>query len=200
MAKLLSYLMSKCVGRRLTQMLADLGQRCGNLLLASILALSASLLTSERALACSCAVLTLKEEVSRADLVFAGKVNEIVEANSNLELINSTDLIKIRFDVIKVWKGEFTEIQEVYTSRYSTSCGYRFSLQESFLVFAYKDNRGNFGTGSCSRNNIYSPLILDVQELNGLVIPTPTEIIIGSIITIILGFSLRALIQRHKVL
>ncbi|WP_456276936.1 hypothetical protein [Bacillus sp. AK128] len=95
--------------------------------------------------ACSCVPSPpVEEELERANSVFSGKVLSIEEDTSN-----EFEPIKVTFQVNEIWKGENTSQISVYTARDSASCGFNFSKDESYLVYAIQ-NEGILKTGICS--------------------------------------------------
>ncbi|MBM7662781.1 preprotein translocase subunit SecG [Bacillus mesophilus] len=94
--------------------------------------------------ACSCAASpSIKEELDRADSVFSGKVVNIKE-----DSLKELEPIKVTFQVHEIWKGENTPQHVVYTARDSAGCGFNFSIDESYLVYATQSD--TLVTGICS--------------------------------------------------
>lgn len=125
--------------------------------------------------ACSCVQPeSAQKELSARDFVFSGKVKKIIDQNENSIIKSSADLLKIHFEVNETWKGiDETEVI-VFTERDSASCGFSFTTNEDYLVYANKEE-GKKKVNICSRT---SPLVnasADIHELGEG--KKPTEIV-----------------------
>ena len=128
----------------------------------SILFLSFSPNTSY---ACDCSKPdNVTEEVDRHTAVFSGKVIEIVDKNAGSQMQSSADPIAVLFEVEESWKGINQTQVIVYTERSSASCGYEFSLNNSYLVYA-QDIDGDLKVSNCSRTTLLSFADEDIAEL-----------------------------------
>lgn len=151
--------------------------------------------------ACSCVQPeSAQKELSARDFVFSGKVKKVIDQNENSIIKSSADLLEIHFEVNEMWKGiDETEVI-VFTERDSASCGFSFTTNEDYLVYANEEER-KMKVNICSRT---SPLVnasADIDELGEG--EKPTKIVNlnehardGGITatTIIIGISLGALI------
>ncbi|MBD8025154.1 hypothetical protein H9636_00655 [Ureibacillus sp. Re31] len=150
--------------------------------------------------ACSCVQPeSAQKELSARDFVFSGKVKKIIDQNENSIIKSSADLLKIHFEVNETWKGiDETEVI-VFTERDSASCGFSFTTNEDYLVYANKEE-GKKKVNICSRT---SPLVnasVDINELGEGEKPTKSVNINENsrdgkmtTTTIIIGLSLGAL-------
>lgn len=130
-----------------------------------ILFISVLIYPIDKGYACSCSQPDPpKEALEGSSAVFSGKVIDIVDRNKNNEIQSSADPIAILFDVDKSWKGVDQTQITVYTERSSASCGYGFSLNEKYLVYAYKDD-GELRVNACSRTAPLSGAKEDIQAL-----------------------------------
>ena len=115
--------------------------------------------------ACDCSKPdNVTEEVDRHTAVFSGKVIEMVDKNAGSQMQSSADLIAVLFEVEESWKGINQTQVIVYTERSSASCGYEFSLENKYLVYA-KDIDGELKVSNCSRTTPLSFADEDIAEL-----------------------------------
>lgn len=100
--------------------------------------------------ACSCVEPgPVEGELELSSVVFSGKVIEMKDVNKNNLSQSSVDPIAIVFEVDESWKGLNQTQVLVYTARDSASCGYEFTLNEDYLVFA-QETDGELRVGLCS--------------------------------------------------
>src|SRR5688500_17132678 len=105
-----------------------------------------SLVGAEQALACSCAPpAPPRESLATAASVFSGEAVAI----DRVELSGRT-VLRVTFDVQRVWKGSCRSPQYIYTSESSASCGYPFRVRNSYLVYTYADASGRLYGSLCS--------------------------------------------------
>jgi hypothetical protein len=92
--------------------------------------------------ACSCAGASsaeqqVKDELSRKTAIFAGKVTQVKPPRQQV-MMSSADLVKVTFEVSRVWKGELGQEAIVYTAMSSSSCGIEdFEEGVEYIVSAY---------------------------------------------------------------
>jgi hypothetical protein len=118
--------------------------------------------------ACSCIGTngTLSQKVEKAfiqsDLILTGTVIEMKIINKG-KLKSSADPVIYKFEIIKNIKGKLKkEIIEIVSEISEVSCGYRFEIGGSYLVYARKsthfssktNNEFDFVTSICERNRI----------------------------------------------
>jgi len=109
--------------------------------------------------ACDCAGPgNVESEYSQANAVFAGKVIGIEEAESG-------ENHKVRFKIIKSYKGIATEQFEMFSTFIGVSCEYPFVEDEEYLV--YINNLGKAST--CGRTKKLSEAKEDLDVLNGMI-------------------------------
>ncbi|MBS4200567.1 hypothetical protein KHA93_13090 [Bacillus sp. FJAT-49732] len=115
--------------------------------------------------ACSCIPLgTVQDGVDGSSAVFSGKVVEIVDPNQNNKVQSSVDLVEVKFEVDQSWKGSKQSELIVYTERDSASCGFNFSLNEKYLVYANEVD-GKLRVNLCSRTAELAAATEDVNKL-----------------------------------
>ncbi len=125
------------------------------LLVASFLAVSA-----QPALACKCDDSeTVKEGVTEAGAVFAGKVAKIQGGVVTIE-------------VSWVWKGgPMTKVITINTPEPNgAACRYPFKKDELYLVYAPRGAKGELITPLCTRTKLLAEAEQDIREL-GLPMP-----------------------------
>jgi hypothetical protein len=116
----------------------------------------------------------IKRAFTEADLIISGKVIEI-EIVNKARLKSSADPIIYKFEITKTIKGKIEkEIIEIVSKTSGASCGYKFELGKTYLVYARKSNyfssktknKFDFITGLCDRNQILKNF--DKKELRKL--------------------------------
>ena len=118
-----------------------------------------------KTLACSCVGTneSLSKKVEKAfiqsDLIIIGKVIDIKIVNTG-KFKSSADPIIYKFEIIKAVKGKLKkEIIEIASETNGASCGYKFELGKSYLVYSRKsthfssmtNNKFDFVTSLCDR-------------------------------------------------
>ncbi len=115
--------------------------------------------------ACSCIQPGIAiEELNSSAIVFSGKVVDIKDENEDADIQSSADLLAIKFQVNESWKGvEETEVT-VFTPRDSASCGFNFTLNEEYLVYAH-EGEGSYHVNICSRTAPLASASADLVDL-----------------------------------
>lgn len=104
--------------------------------------------------ACSCHEHPpIQKDFDRQSAIFSGKVREISIENDSYPLISTLDPVQVTFEVSEVWKGEVGQEVIIHTVRDSTSCGYVFSMDTDYLVFA-SGTPDQLQTGLCDRTKL----------------------------------------------
>lgn len=115
--------------------------------------------------ACSCVEPnSVKDEVQRSSAVFSGEVIDIVDKNKSASLQSSDDPIAVLFEVDESWKGVNQTQVVVYTERSEASCGYEFSLNNEYLVYAQEID-GTIKASYCSKTSLLTLADQDLIEL-----------------------------------
>jgi len=108
---------------------------------------------------CSCIeLLEPPDAFDEADLVFSGKVIDVVADNSGY-------FFEVTFEVIESWKGPTSSYTVIFTETESSMCGYNFQDGYNYLVYAYLNSNQNF-TNNCTRTNLLANSIEDLEFLN----------------------------------
>ncbi len=122
--------------------------------------------------ACSCVESgPVQEELERSSAVFSGEVIEIVDKNKNNSMQSSADAIAVLFEVEESWKGVNQTEVVIYTERSSASCGFEFTLNNNYLVYA-NEMGGDLKVSLCSRTALLSSATEDLEELGESERPT----------------------------
>jgi len=69
------------------------------------------------------------------------------------------------FDVDRVWKGAVGPRVEIVTSRHSASCGRNFEVGTRYVIYARKNNNGEWGDHMCSRTRTSRSAVEDLRIL-----------------------------------
>jgi len=124
------------------------------------------LLSATKTFACSCIETNesiskkITKEFDQSDLIITGKVIDIKIVNKEKQK-SSFDPIIYKFEVLKNIKGALkTKVIDIVSVESGASCGYKFELGKSYLVYSKKSvyyssktkNEYDFATGLCKRN------------------------------------------------
>jgi hypothetical protein len=124
------------------------------------------------AYACSCMPPgTPLETLAAATAVFAGEVLGIEAPGPVNGVISSADPVKITFQVQTVWKGPVQTVLTLTTPRDDASCGYRFEIGRSYLVYAF-GHESDLETHLCTRNAPFAEAAGDLSALGAGDIPS----------------------------
>ena len=94
--------------------------------------------------ACSCAPSTVEAYFEKADLVFEGRVAEMVPARESGACKGFCgEAVAVRFAVVQRWKGAVEETQIIHTRRSGAACGFPFEEGRSYLVYAVERGSGH---------------------------------------------------------
>ncbi|MFZ3579608.1 hypothetical protein [Virgibacillus sp. DJP39] len=116
-----------------------------------------------KSFACSCAEPgTVTEEVNRNGAVFSGRV---IKQSEDVGLFRSSaDPVSVLFNVDNSWKGVNQTQVIVETESSSASCGYEFTANEKYLVYA-SDRNGELHASLCSRTIALTDAESDLEVL-----------------------------------
>lgn len=101
------------------------------------------------------------ETYKNADLVFQGVPTELFESQKD-PFGNNV----YRFSVEKIWKGQADARMEIETPFDSATCGVSFKLDTRYIIFARKQENGEYWTGLCSNNEKLTEAVELVDWLN----------------------------------
>ncbi|HYZ59872.1 MAG TPA: hypothetical protein VE544_09480 [Nitrososphaeraceae archaeon] len=100
----------------------------------------------EASSSCSCgneALKTAKEALEKSNMVFVGRITEVIDASSYKQMI---------FEVGEVWKGEgLVKRDEILLFAPEADCSFDFRVGELYLVYASYNNENMLTTSTCDR-------------------------------------------------
>ena len=108
-------------------------------------------LTTGAALACSCRFYeTAEEHVAQTTIIFEGTVTKTDHPGF---LFEKKETLQTTFAVTRAIKGEIKEemIVRHVNGEICCICGVNFEEGESYLIFAYRNGKGELNTNSCSQ-------------------------------------------------
>lgn len=139
-------------------------------------------LSSIAAVACSCVDMGagVCQTFWVTPAVFSGRVVEISDVPRG-EGTNVFLSKRVKFAIIDAFRGVTGETVDVLTGSGGGDCGYRFEMNESYLVYGWKNDEGNFSTGICSRTRKLSDAVDDLAYIRGLADAKPGGSIYGRV-------------------
>ena len=105
-----------------------------------------------------------------ADAIFLGRVIGSTEPHAAIDADGNEkafDVGTVKFLVAENYKGAPGPEVEVYSGA-TSSCGYRFVRNESYVVYAYRSTSGALSTTICSRTRLVSAAAEDLEYFRGL--------------------------------
>jgi hypothetical protein len=115
--------------------------------------------------ACSCVKpLGVKEELTRSDLVFSGKVLSIKNEKGSNGIIKKVVLFKVN----QTWKGSKVAKIKITTGQGEGDCGFPFQKNHDYLVYANKSDmygKKELISVICSRTNDLASAKEDLAKL-----------------------------------
>ena len=121
--------------------------------------------------ACSCGkgYETPAEELAVRDVVFAGRVTELVEG------FHEYDEQHLEFEVSAVWKGDLQETVRVCTPTLGARSGYAFDLYSQYLVYGDWQDDGIVRVHICSGTHQIEDVSEGIAELGAPVSASPSQ-------------------------
>lgn len=133
------------------------------------------------ALACSCALpLSPAEQFASAGMTFEGEVQRVHDrwtwlrrmkvyvwalANRTPDYSLSEQGFEITFRVGRMWRGDGSRTVKIVTGRGGGDCGFHFERGRRYLVYAYRSEEGEWGTGICTRTRAIEDAAEDLRYL-----------------------------------
>ena len=144
------------------------------MLLFSILALAFYFGQIAPVQACSCsAPATAAEAFEKSTAVFRGRVTKISIPSLDWIGLTRTGAHRVKFEVLKQWKGAASESAAVVTRLSSEGCGFPFEEQKEYLVFVVAEQK-HVQSGICTGTKAVSDAEQEIEELDRLIL-TPTR-------------------------
>jgi hypothetical protein len=140
------------------------------LVLFALIALIASALSStEPAQACTCAApATAAEGLKRSVAIFRGTVTEISRPLLDRIGLTRTGGHKIKFEVVKQWKGAPAKTVQVVTRLTAEACGFPFEEKKEYLVYVVTEPQ-DIQSGICTGTKTLTGAESEMKQLDDLV-------------------------------
>ncbi len=137
-------------------------------LLLFLSALMFCFMQTAKAQACSCrAPVATAKAFKHSVAVFRGKVVKISIPSLDRIGVTHTGAQRVKFEVVKQWKGEPSDITVVVTQLTAEECGFGFEEQKEYLVYVVADPR-QVQTGLCTGTKSAADAEQEMQELDHL--------------------------------
>lgn len=132
-----------------------------------IIAIVLSFIFYTQSFACSCLQPeSPTKELEKTDLVFIWKVNNIETKKANNEIVWEVQTNFVDFEVNSVIKWDKSSNITVRTPESSATCGYNFTENDDYIVYAYNyKEEGDHGVSLCSRTALLENATDDIEEL-----------------------------------
>ena len=131
-------------------------------------------LQTAKAQACSCrAPATTAKAFKHSVAVFRGKVVKISVPSLDRIGVTHTGAQRVKFEIVKQWKGESSDITVVVTQLTSDECGFGFEDQKEYLVYVVAEPK-QIQTGICTGTKSAADAEHEMQELDQLIL-TPNR-------------------------
>jgi hypothetical protein len=122
--------------------------RAARAVAAAGLSLTALVATAQPCWACSCAPATSREHAKAADVVFTGRVTQIIVEPDDNGLLGD-EKVRVRFRVGRKHKGRVRPRVWIHTGTTGNTCRFIFRRSRRYTVFAYR-YEGPLTTNICS--------------------------------------------------
>lgn len=130
-----------------------------------------TLFSTTPAFACKCMVPTVEAARADAAALFEGRVLDVAKQTREGEMPR----VRATLAVVRTWKGlDREERVEVLTNKDSAACGYEFEKDESYLVYAQR-NDGVLHVSLCSRTRPMAEASEDLKVLGAGSTPVHIE-------------------------
>ena len=126
----------------------------------------------EQAHACTCAApATTAKALKRATAVFRGRVVKISIPSSDRIGLTHTGAHRVKFQILKQWKGPTSETSVVVTRLSAEGCGFPFEEEKEYLVYVVAEPR-QIQTGICTGTKSIADAEQEMKELDEIVAGT----------------------------
>jgi hypothetical protein len=131
--------------------------------------ITGSLLSTGPAQACMCAApATPAEGLKRSAAVFRGTVIEISRPFLDRIGLSRTGGHRVKFEVVKQWKGAPSKTVEVVTRLTAEGCGFPFEERKEYLVYVVTEPE-DIQTGICTGTKPLAGAEPEMKQLDDLV-------------------------------
>ena len=129
---------------------------------------------TEVAQACGCsAPPTTAEALQRSTAVFKGKVVKISVPSLDWIGLTRTGAHRVKFEILKQWKGPSAETTVVVTRLTGEGCGFPFEEQKEYLVYVVAEQK-HIQSGICTGTKSIADAEEEMEELDELML-TPIK-------------------------
>lgn len=123
--------------------------------------------------ACSCsAPATTAEALKQSTVVFKGRVVKISVPTLDWIGLTRTGAHRVKFEILKQWKGAAAETTVVVTRLTGEGCGFPFEEQKEYLVYVAAEQK-HIQSGICTGTKSIADAAEEMEELNELSSPLP---------------------------
>jgi len=124
--------------------------------------------------ACSCsAPATTAEALKRSTAVFKGRVVKISVPSLDWLGLTRTGAQRVKFEILKQWKGPDAETTVVVTRLTGEGCGFPFEEQKEYLVYVVAEQK-HVQSGICTGTKSIADAVEEMEKLDELLSP-PTR-------------------------
>jgi hypothetical protein len=121
--------------------------------------------------ACTCAApATTAEAFKRSTSVFKGRVIKISVPSLDWIGLTRTGAHRVKFEILKQWKGPSSETTVVVTRLTGEGCGFPFEEQKEYLVYVVAELK-HIQTGICTGTKSIADAEEEMKDLDELVGP-----------------------------
>lgn len=141
----------------------------------------------EQVSACVCGGNELCSDYNSTDLIFSGKVVAIGKSTKIVQFPNqepiNLEINEYKFSISETFQGNIkTSTISIFSE--GTNCDFSFQQNETYLVWAYRTEGGNYSTGICTLTKLLSKAKKELDFLNNIVAKSKTAKISGDILNI----------------
>ena len=137
-------------------------------LLLFICAFAFYLVDTGSARACSCsAPATTAEALQRSTAVFRGRVVKISVPSLDWIGLTRTGAHRVKFEILKQWKGPSAETTVVVTRLTGEGCGFPFEEQKEYLVYVVAEHK-HIQSGICTGTKSIADAEEEMEALDEL--------------------------------
>ena len=123
---------------------------------------------TEVARACSCsAPATTAEALKRSTAVFRGRVVKISVPSLDWIGLTRTGAHRVKFEILKQWKGPAAETTVVVTRLTGEGCGFPFEEQKEYLVYVVEEQK-HIQSGICTGTKSIADAEEEMEQLDEL--------------------------------
>ena len=124
---------------------------------------------AEHARACTCsAPATAADALTRSAAVFRGRVSEINRPFLDRIGLTRTGGHRVRFEILKQWKGASSNSTVVITRLSGEACGFPFEEKKEYLVYVVAEPK-EIQTGICTGTKNIAEAELEMKHLDEIV-------------------------------